>query len=276
MSIPLPWQTDEHLIWLEKQDEPLQTSDGKVVTVYKLNHKEDELILSSWAKHFRNHYCLDEQIDFLKRGYGFSRKDYLTTIKFPDPLNNPGPGIRSGDFGEILFADYLQYILNYWVPRTRYSDKDIRNESSKGSDIIGFKFTAGKESPSDSLMIIESKAKLTGSKNENILQKAVDHSGKDYTRKAESLNAIKQRLLDKNRIDEAVSIERFQGQAEQPYKEINGAALLILSSILDDSILCQTETKSHPNYDNLELIVIHGEDISDLIKKLYDRAANEA
>jgi hypothetical protein len=119
----------------------------------------------------------------------------LNKIKFPDPQEPPGPSIRSGDFGEILIADFLEYILGFWVPRTRYSDKDIRNESSKGSDVIGFKFLVdGSESPEDILFIFEAKAQFSGNSPNPRLQEAIDDSRKDQRRKAESLNAIKQRL----------------------------------------------------------------------------------
>ena len=33
---------------------------------YEFHHEKDEAVLSGWAKHFRNHYCLDTEIDFLE------------------------------------------------------------------------------------------------------------------------------------------------------------------------------------------------------------------
>ena len=132
-----PW-TSEHTKWLIDTGERLKTADGKEVEVWEFRHEKDEAVLSAWAKHFRNHYCFDSEIDYWRRGYKCSRGEYLNTIKFPDPKDAPGPSIRAGDFGEVLVADFLEYLLGYWVPRTRYGDKTIRNESTKGSDIIGF------------------------------------------------------------------------------------------------------------------------------------------
>jgi hypothetical protein len=56
------------------------------------------------------------------------------SLKFPDAHAAPGSSIRAGDFGEVLVADFVEYALNCRVPRTRYADTAIRNESTKGSD----------------------------------------------------------------------------------------------------------------------------------------------
>lgn len=115
----MPW-TSDHTKWLIDTGERLKTADGKEVEVREFRHEKDEAVLSAWARHFRNHYCLDAEIDFL-RGRR-SRSDYLTHIKFPSRESRLGPGIRAGDFGEILVADYLQWLLGFWVPRVRYKE----------------------------------------------------------------------------------------------------------------------------------------------------------
>ncbi len=60
----MPW-TDSHIKnWL-KSSATLTTADGKSVRVLELQYSTDNAILSAWAKHFRNHYCLDAEIDDL-------------------------------------------------------------------------------------------------------------------------------------------------------------------------------------------------------------------
>ncbi|HLA60013.1 MAG TPA: Hachiman antiphage defense system protein HamA, partial [Puia sp.] len=214
----------------------MKSSDGKPIEIWEFKHQADTKILTSWAKHFRNHYCLDDHIDILRKGTGMSRSEFLNNIKFPDGPggNKIGPGIRSGDFGEILISDYLQYILSFWVPRTtRYSDKNIRNESEKGCDIIGFKMLKSKESPSDALAVFEAKAQFSGRKANPRLQDAVDGSAKDWIRLAESLSAIKQRLLEQQKLQEADTVERFQNFNDRPYKPMWGAAALFDTSVYD-------------------------------------------
>jgi len=155
----------QHVEWLVDTGQRLTTSDDKEVEVWEFRHEEDEEVLSAWAAHFRNQYCLDSDIDRLREGTGYTRAEYLNAIKFPDRKVAPGPSVRAGDFGEILVADYLAYTLGYWVPRWRYGDKTVRNESTKGTDILGFKFLKdGKVSPKDTLAIFEAKAQFSGSK----------------------------------------------------------------------------------------------------------------
>lgn len=266
----------KHIEWLIDTDERLTTTDGKVVEVWEFQYEDNEEVLSEWAKHFRNHYCLDTEIDLYRKGYGHSRSEYLNNIKFPDPHKAPGPSIRAGDFGEILVSDYLQYKLGYWVPRTRYGDKEARNESPKGSDVIGFKIIGEKDSLEDTLAVFETKAQFSGRKAKPRLQHAVDDSIKDQIRKAESLNAVKQRLFEKRFYEDASRIDRFQNPNDRPYKEISGAAALFETMIIDDKQISQTTTNNHPNSDNLILIVIHGDEMMRLVHALYRRAADEA
>ena len=272
----MPW-TSAHLKWLVDTGERLTTIDGKTIEVWEFQYEIDDEVLSAWAKHFRNHYCQDCEIDNLREGTGLSRSQYLNNIKFPDASTAPGPSIRAGDFGEILVADYLQYILGYWVPRTRYAEKTIRNESIKGCDILGFKIImVGKESLEDTLAIFESKAQFTGSKSKPKLQEAVNSSVNDQVRKAESLNAIKQRLFDLHQIQDTIRIERFQNPEDRPYKEVSGAAALFSTQLFDEELVKKTDTNDHPNHNNLILLIIHGINMMDLVHKLYRRAADEA
>jgi len=266
----------EHIKWLTNTGKTLKTADGKTIKIYHFNHQQDEKVFSAWAKHFRNHYCPDSEIDTLRKGTGYSRSEYLTNVKFPDIKDAPGPSIRSGDFGEILIADYLEYSLNYWVPRIKFCDKASRNESTKGCDIIGIKFFNKKKITSrDMLTIYEVKAKFTGSQ-ENKLQEAVNDSMKDPRRKPESLNFIKQKLIQKGQSEQASQVERFQNPEDHPYNETFGAAALFSIANFNEKTISETNTADHPNNNILELLVIHGKDMMSLVHSLYRRAADEA
>jgi hypothetical protein len=206
-----------------------------------------------------------------------SRAEYLKTIKFPDESSAPGPSIRAGDFGEVLIADYLEFALGYWLPRTHYDHKMVRNESTKGTDIIGFKIVGpGRDDPKDALALFETKAQFTGTTPNGRLQAAVDASAKDEIRKAESLNAIKQRFLDHGCFAEVQTVERFQNPVDRPYSEEYGAAALLSSSLFDLKDVGSTTTATHPHSGKLTLIIIHGSDLMPLVHELYRRAADEA
>jgi hypothetical protein len=262
--------------YLTKIEYNIATSDGKTVDVFEFNYQPEEKVLKAWAKHFRNHYCLDSQIDILREGTGLSRKDFLIQRKFPDEHTKLGSGIRSGDFAEILIADYFEFILDFWVPRTRYIDKTVRDESKKGTDIIGFKYVTEDDSPSDILIAIESKAKFSKGKCTDKLQEAIDHSSKDQFRLADSLNGIKQRLLDEGRLDKVQKISRFQNQTDNPYIYQSGAVAFVLKDSFSNEIVTSSTTKNHANNANVIMFVIKGEKMKELVNKLYEYAADEA
>ena len=205
-----------------------------------------------------------------------NRNDYLVKIKFPDVKERPGPSIRAGDFAEILVADYLQYLHEFYVPRTRYDRKFIGNESSKGSDVIAFRQKSQSPSKKDELLIYEVKALLSENTPNNRLQIAIDDSKKDELRIAESLNAIKTRMYDKSDHAGMQVISRFQDLVDHPYKMSYGAAAVISESSYQSEVLANADTSSHPFNNELSLLVIYGKELMRLVHALYERAANEA
>jgi hypothetical protein len=72
----------EYLNWLINTGERLMTVDGKTVEVWEFRHQPDDVVLSEWARHFRNHYCSDNQIDELIENTEFkTRTDYWEWLK---------------------------------------------------------------------------------------------------------------------------------------------------------------------------------------------------
>lgn len=266
-----------HLDWLVNTGKTIKTSDGHTVELWELQHADDPAVLSAWAKHFREHYCDDEMLKKLVEGTGLTNAQYLIDRKFPDAKDNPGPSVRSGDFAEIIVADYIEYKLGYWCPRQfRYDFKFNRNESSKGCDVIGFKFVKeNAESPKDELFVFEAKAAATG-KAKNRLQDAIDDSHKDRFREATTLNALKQRFLERGDNTQAAKVARFQNEPDKPFKRINGAAAIHDTTTFDATLTGTAATASHFNASNLKLIVVTGKGLMALVHALYDRAANEA
>jgi hypothetical protein len=79
-----------HIKWLIDTKKRLKTADGKTIEVWEFIPENNDTILSAWAKHYRNHYCLDADIDELIKGTGYSKREYLLRIKFPDAAGVPG------------------------------------------------------------------------------------------------------------------------------------------------------------------------------------------
>lgn len=266
-----------YINWLQKETSFFSV-DGKEIEIYSFNYVlGNDAFMSEWATHFRNQYCDDTEIDLLKPKKQ-SRKDFLNQIKFPDKSKSPGPSIRAGDFGEILIADFLEYIENYWVPRTRYNEKTIKDESTKGNDVLAFKFSSPSTfSLNDKLCIFEVKAGFSKDKdNYDRLQDAVNGSQKDEKRKAESLNAIKQRFIDKRDFVEAEKIERFQDPEDNPYIQEYGAAAFFDEEVFLPTRIISVDCSKNFNNDILRLIVISGKEMMTLVHYLYKRAADEA
>lgn len=267
-----------HLAGLSKCSKSLATSDGSVIDVWELRVALDASYLSAWASSFRQHYCSDTEIDALRDGTGLSRADYLTQLVFPDGSAAPGPGIRAGDFAELLISDYVEHLLGYWVPRGKYAEKASRDESVKGVDILGFRVTAPQTAtPTDVLLAFEVKAQCSGGKYAGRLQTAIDDSSKDYLRRAMTLNATKRRLRQAGEHDKALLVQRFQNLSDNPYVYRSGAAAVLSDAAFDEALLQKgTKVSEHQNSACLELIVIRGKELMKLVHALYERAAHEA
>lgn len=264
------------LNWFVKSKD-LHTIDGKNVEVWSFNHNNDVYLLSEWATHFREMYSEDELLDEYRKGTGLSRTDYLLNMIFPDKSDDFGPATRSGDFAELLVADFLEFLQGYWIPRVRYDDKATRNSSTQGSDVVGIKLKKPDEfSKSDELIVFEVKAQLSGSSANPRLQDAVNDSNKDVTRVGEFLNYTKRRFIRNGKIDEKNIIERFQNISDKPYIERFGAAALFDENILDEKSISETDCSDHSEKDKLTLLVFSGQEMMALVHSLYERAANEA
>lgn len=276
-----------HYHWFVDTGDRETTADGKTVEIWEYQHNDDEAIISEWAGHFRNHYCLDQDIDYMRGDRG--RTEYLNEIKFPTKTGTPGPSIRSGDFTEILVADFFQWILGFWVPRVRWSAKIIQNESPKGCDILGFKLTdPASNDPGDEMAVIEAKAKFSAGSSDQRLQTAITDSAKDPVRLDESLNYVKQRLYEREQLEDASKVGRFQNPVDHPYVARYGAAAFYTEGFYseDEITLADTEhlkkkaehthTFPHPKPGNLHLLVFKGNELMTLAHKLYEVAADEA
>lgn len=261
-----------HMNYFKKQPDII-TNNGQTVTVYKLDIGDEKDILDAWAKHLREHYCLDSDIDFLRSGTGFSREEYLNNIKFPDPASGIGVAVMSGDFAEILVHDFIEFIELYYTTRTRYREKVNRNSSTMGSDIMGYKcINIDKPNSKDELIVLEVKAQSGQTKAKPKLQIAIKDSAKDEIRLAESLNAEVQRLINKSRYDEAKIVQRFQNKTDRPYRLYFSAVAVHSTYSFDKDLIKEVDIEEHPD-PNVKLLVIYSDNLLDFIKKMYVRSS---
>lgn len=265
----------QHIKLLRDTGKYLTTSDGIKVKIFKLLKIPNEKILSIWAKHIRNQYCPDIEINALIKGTGLTNKEFLKKYIFPDEKVPPGPSIRAGDFGELLITDYVEFILNFYVPRIRFKYKG-RNRSIEDTDIIGFKIiNKSIKNNKDTLLTFEVKAAFQN-RNLKVFQEAINGSKKDWNwRKAISLYSIKRKLIIENKPIEANIVERFQDKTGNPYIEISGAAAIISNHVFSKEIITKVNAIGHPN-SRLYCILIKGNQLMELTNLLIQRACNDA
>lgn len=266
MTIP------DHIYWFKNIELFLKTIDEKTVDIIDFQYPSNPKKISNLISHIRNHYCKDEELDEMRESTGLSKKEYLKQVKIPDIGT-----VRSSDFSEILIADYIEFILEYFIPRTRYDNKINKNISPTGIDIIGFKVLDSNQiNKNDKLITCEVKAALRV-KNLDTLQNGIKDSIKDiHIRKAQSLNAIKQRCKDRRESGTVKIVERFQDITDRPYLEITGAAAVNSTEIWDDKIITEVSCEDHTNKNNLLLLVIRGKELMDFVNCLYERICDEA
>lgn len=266
-SQPMP----SHCEWFIDTGRTLSTVDGQVVKIIEFQHLSDEAVLAEWALHLRRHYASDHELVENSRAMGMSKSDYLREIKFPNTIP-PGPSVLSGDFSEILIADYIQFLLNFNVPRTRYDRKSTQNESVRGTDILAFKLNGTRVSRRDELLTVEVKGALKSNpRGSNPFQNAIRDSIADFeTRLPLALNATLQRLKDRGEMQSAQNVERFMNKIAHPYKHTTGAFVVCSNNSWRNSFVTQANA-NHPN-SNTFFLAVTGADLMDLAKQLYEIA----
>lgn len=240
---------------------------------------ENDKLITEWARSFRLKYISDEDLLESMRDTGIqSGIEFLRSVVYPK-----NPKFRSGDFGEILVAEYLMYAETFWVPTLslRYSEKATSEESVKGSDIIAirFEFNSNQESSKDVLCICEVKTGFMSAVRGR-LQDAVNDSNKDdlqldvAKRGSIGLNAVKLKLKRKERAGNCDSysyrtIARFQNPVEHPYQTQYVAAAVVDQNRFNRETMKKIETKESQHIDSLRIIAVGVTDIKKLIDTLY-------
>jgi len=260
-------------------DKELKTSSGKNIEVYKLDTETlNDECLNEWALGLRNNYVEEQLIDSLISGTGLTKKQYLETHIFPNPNNSTGAATMSGEFGEILVYDFINYVLEYYVTRTRYLEKINPNMPQSGTDVIGYMIDdIDYPSIKDKLLVAEVKTRssIKGKRmsiEDNFLKSAILDSNKDKIRLGESLNAEKRRLLIYNRNQEAKIVERFQNKTDNPFNLHFFAVAVIDSFFYSDEFILSVLNNLENEISNKNILIIHSVELKNFLRDLYKRA----
>ena len=255
------------------QENSIITDEGKQIEIFNLDIQDDPEIFEDWAKQFRRNYCSDDELAEMIGSMNISPKEYLEKFKLPSD-SGIGLSTMSGDFGEILVSDYLQYIEEYVVPRTRYDSKVNKDTSTQGSDVLGYKQDSSNVS-NDEVVVVEVKSSASDSsspKAKNKLQEAINHSDKDFERFSTSIVASYLRLKKTNS-DQANVVERFLNITDKPFNVIYGAVAVYSNQSYDIDVIKKVDSKKHRAFQKLRILVIHSDELMKFIRELYSKAS---
>lgn len=254
-------------------------SSGKEIQVYKLNNELlADSILNSWASGLRNNYVEESLLEPLIKGTGLTKQEFLEKNIFPNHQNKLGAITMSGEFGEILVYDYINFVLKHYITRTRYLEKVNPDMPVSGSDVIGYKVkNINKPSKSDHLIVAEVKTRSSkvGNKNrscEKTVKDAIEHSIKDRVRIGESLNAEKRRLLNRSRNDEAKIVERFQNKTDNPFIIDFFAVAVLDIDLYSDQVVLDVVNSQNENVKSTSILIILSKELLIFLRDLYRRA----
>ena len=256
-----------------ESDEFIITKEGKSVQVFHLKIEDELEVFEEWAKQFRCNYCSDSELEKMTRIMNITPSEYLKKNKLPS-CTGLGLSTMSGDFGEILVADYLQFAEEYLVPRTRYNIKENKDNSTLGSDVLGYKLSSLGPNE-DEVIVVEVKSSASNSKStkdKKKLQEAIDHSNKDFKRFSTSIVASYLKLETTNP-EQASIVKRFLNIVDKPFNVIYGAAAVHSNSTYDRDVIKKVVAKNHRSFHDLKLFVIYSDNLMDFIKNIYEKAS---
>lgn len=278
----------EYLRWLIKEDAILNENIKKVAC-YKIDYNPDDEVLNNWAKHIRDHYISEEELNNDSIELKIAKSDYLKKFIIPNCFEPLGSTAQSNTLSEIIFSDLLQFIYNFQVPRYRQYCMSGKTVSEHGTDIIAYKIIKSNNEPdlNDVLVACEVKAVLSKADVSVVSSSLIDINKDMNHRCAISLNYARRKLNLLGKTKEADDILRFQKQTNDGFecKNIFIAASMTSIDELDDLKTDEFGTSVKViNIDNDDLIslvsgksvfFIHGKKLLSLAHDLYERCTRD-
>lgn len=240
---------------------PVTLDSGENVVVYSIADGLTDAELNEWAKHILAHYISSDEIIDGANTNKISEQEYIAKFVLPTAKKD-----LSGNFGEIIFADFIEFVLGYSVPRYKLYG-NYPNNPTQGIDIVAYKKNIS-NSADDTVLFSEIKCRLS-TKSFVSLQEAINDITKRDKEYALALDSMRRRLNQIGNTDESQEIRRFS-DPEKPYKLVKGAGLITLSDA------CTTKDfvgVSIAGGNKIEVHVIHSNDIWNLTQDLWRRAS---
>ena len=199
----------QYINWLIEET-GVVIKENTPIMCFNIDYNDDTEVLDDWALHIRRNYIDDNDLLDDSAINGMTVEQYLKEYVIPQKHEKLGPTARSGDIGEIIISDLLEFILEYSVPRYKMKNRSGKNNSQQGTDIIAYKFYKDDKTPNenDELVAAEVKATLTMT-DYAVLENAIEHSAKDAHRLARTVDHCRKRLKELGNLSEMQDVIRF-------------------------------------------------------------------
>lgn len=248
-----------------KNPTEIKLESEEIVSVYALASDLTDDEKNEWAKHILSHYIKDSDINNGAKLMGLTRAEYIEKMILPSTELRKGSEV-SGVFGELIFSDFIEFILHYQVPRYKLYETYAGNPN-QGIDIIAYKCGPIK-SKHDTVLYAEIKSRLK-KKDFKVLQEAIDDISKRSEKEFSlALDVARRKLKTMGYTEEADQIARFE-DSESPCVRLKFAGLITNATACDaDSFagVCISAGTS------IETHVIHSTDLWNLVQDLWRRA----
>lgn len=188
--------------------------------------------------------------------------------------------IKSGDFGEILARSVIQERKdNPQFPAHRWRDRENKNATITGPDLIGYVIGSKNLSKNDLLILCEVKTRAI-TISDKVVEEAYKGARKHYASKlANSLLFLQKHLNSLGRYEEAKNYARFKDPYKNNYQRQIVPCVVHESSTWDEKFLELLPEKYDPvgEYkigEKIEVLIICVENLSDFIDRVYSEAIN--
>ncbi len=183
--------------------------------------------------------------------------------------------MKSGDFGEIFSRQFLQEYEGGRFPVYRWRNRSSRNDTVRGTDLIGYLNVGDEPNIDDCLILCEAKSR-SRSVNKQVVLDAFNGVKKDYaSRMANSLIFCQARLLADGDEESAKKLSRFRNPHKSPYKKKLVACVVHRSSTWKDEFVNELP-EEHGMDADLKVVIFNIEDLHEVIDEVYSSAVKEA
>jgi len=252
----------KYIDWfLEKTDSEVKIESGETVSVFRIAHLDDDEKLNEWAKHILRHYRSDAQIKSgADANCGGNKSKYISDFIIK-PIEKKDV---SGDFGEIIFCDFLEYVLDYEVPRYKKLNT-LPSNPTQGIDLFGFKL---KTTGSNEVVFMEVKSRLASKKFNAVGTSIAESINREDTHRAFLLENARLHYEFASDMDMTGKITLLQSSDKPPLRRTMAGIITTADECdTNDFIGVKIETGK-----TCKIFALHGLELWKLAQSLYERA----